>query len=345
MKTKLRTADIAQKAGVSPATVSRVIHHRNLVKQETIAQVEKAMAELGYELKQPAESLEKDVGVILVNCPQGTNPFYEEIITGAIASASSHGYRVLLDYGPVNTGTIADFIRLIRKVGAAGVILLGLLSEELLDTLSKEVPFIQCCEYNKDTHYPYVSINDYAAAQTAVNFLIGAGRNKIAFLNGPRQYKYAQERLDGFRDAMAQASLFVPSGWIVNVPRIDYNMAYTLTVQLLSAEEKPNAIFAASDVLAAAAINAARKHHIRIPEDIMVVGFDNISICQMVRPTITTINQPKEQMGFTACELLAESIENSGLPPRSTLLPTELIIRESATAAGPDLFSGNHFRK
>lgn len=345
MAQKLRTADIARKAGVSPATVSRVINHRNLVKQETIDQVEKAMAELGCALKQPAENLETDQGVILVNCPQGTNPFYEEIITGAISSASSHGYRVLLDYEPVNSGTIADFIRLIRKIRAAGVILLGLLSKDLLDTLAKEVPFIQCCEYNKETDYPYVSINDYAAAQSAVSFLIGAGRNKIAFLNGPRNYKYSRERLDGFRDAMAQASLFVPASWILNVPRIDYNMAYTLTTQLFTSAERPNAIFAASDVLAAAAINAARKHHIHVPEDVMVVGFDNIFICQMVRPTITTINQPKEQMGFTACELLAESIEANGLPPRSTLLPTELIIRESAVAANPDLFSGGNFRR
>lgn len=335
MGSKLRTADIARKAGVSPATVSRVINHRNLVKPETIEIVEKAMSDLGFTLPQPVGNTPKEKGVILVNCPQGTNPFYEEIVHGAITSAASHGYHVLLNYDTLNTGSLDDFIELIRTIHASGVILMNYLSQELLDKLSQEVPFIQCCEYNKDTTYPYVSIDDYAAAQSAVNFLIRAGRNKIAFLNGPKYFKYAKDRLRGFKDAMDTAELFVPSSWIIHVPKIDYSMAYTLVSQLFTSDPKPNAIFASSDVLAAAAINAAKKYHIRVPDDVMVVGFDNVFICRIVSPTITSINQPKEQLGFTSCELLIESLENNGIPPRSALLSTEMIIRESAIAAGP----------
>lgn len=334
MGQKPRTSDIAKKANVSPATVSRVINHRNLVKPETIEIVEKAMAELGYTPRHPASVPTRERGIILANCPQGENPFYSDVISGIMSSASSHGYQVLLNYDTLDTGSITDFIQLIRRIHAEGVILLNRLSERLLDALAQEVPFIQCCEYNEDANYPYVCIDDYAAAQSAIHFLIGAGRNRIAFLNGPRRYHYSHDRLDGFRDAMAQASLFVPANWIVNVPKIDYDMAYTVVSQLFVPEIKPNAIFASSDILAAAAINAAQKHHIHVPEDIMVVGFDNIFICQIMHPTITTISQPREQMGFTAAELLIEQIRNPKMSPRSTRLSTELIIRESAVAAG-----------
>lgn len=327
---KLRTADIAKKAGVSPATVSRVINHRELVRPETIKIVEKAMAELGYVPKYPIPESEPEKGIILVNCPQGSNPFYEEVIQGIISSATSRGYHVLLNYDGLYAGNIDDFLQLIRDIHASGIILLASHSKLLLDRIAPEVPLIQCCEYSPDSEYPFVSIDDFDAAQSAVNFLIQAGRNKIAFLNGPRYYRYARDRLRGFQEAMRMADLFVPSSWIVHVPKIDYDMAYTMVSQLFIQEEKPNAIFAVSDVLAAAAINAARKHGFRVPDDIMVVGFDNIPLCQMMRPTITTVSQPKEQMGFTASELLIESIHQGGLLPRSVTLSTELIVRESA---------------
>lgn len=323
------TAEIAKKAGVSPATVSRVIHHRELVRSGTVLLVEEAMKKLGVKIPTPPEKKMNQKEVILVNCPAGTNPFYEDVISGVITSANAHGYYTILNYSPINRGTIEDFLQLIKKVHASGVITLGLLSTEILDAVAQEVPLVQCCEYNKNANYPYVSIDDVAAAKKATKYLIGCGRNKIAFLNGPRQYKYAQDRLIGFRQAMNEAKLFVPNSWIIHVPEINYDMAYTIVSQLLTISERPNAIFAASDVLAAAVINAARNHQTLIPEDLMVVGFDNIDYCQITRPTITSVNQPKSQMGFTACEILVENIINSGLSQRTMILSTEMIIRES----------------
>ena len=129
---------------------------------------------------------------------------------------------------------------------------------------------------------------------------------------------------------MADANLSIPSSWIIQVPEINYDMAYTAVSQLLSTSEKPNAFFAASDVLAAAIINAAHRYKLHIPEDIMVVGFDNIMISTIVRPAITTINQPKFQLGYTACEMLVERIHNPNSKPRSMTLGTELIVRDSA---------------
>ena len=326
---KIRTSDIAKLAGVSPATISRVLNHRELVKPETVFIVERALQELGLSLPSPISEKKNRKEVILVNCPQGTNPFYEEVISGVITSANAHGFYTLLNYSPLNRGTIEDFLELIHKIKASGVITMSLLSTELLKTITKEVPLVQCCEYNKDSDCPYVSVDDFSAAENAVRYLISCGRNKIAILNGPSQYKYAKERLAGFQRAMEAAQLFVPSSWIVNVPEISYTMAYSIVTQLLASENRPNAIFAASDVLAAAIINAAKHYRIRIPHDLMVIGFDNIDLCQITRPTITSFNQPKQQLGFTACEILVENILSSGLSSHSMILSTELIIRES----------------
>lgn len=329
---KYRIHDIAEKAGVSPATVSRVINHRNLVNRGTIDKVESVMKQLGYNPGSPIiEKNSKDV--ILVNCPQGINPFYEEIIRGAITSASAHGFYIILNYDPINKNTINNFLDLIKKINASGVILLSYLSVELLESIYSICPLVQCCEYNNDSPLPHVSIDDYSAAKNVVQFLVSAGRNKIAILNGPTtDFKYARERLRGFLDGMRENNLTVPSSWIAEVPQINFDMAYTIISQMLTSNPLPNAIFAASDVLAAAIINAAGKRKLNIPGDLMVIGFDNLDICRMVHPAITTVNQPKIQMGYTACEILIECITGKGTQPRSMLLSTELIIRESAVS-------------
>ena len=328
---KITVQDIAKEAGVSPATVSRVINHRELVNEETLDIVESAMRKLGYYAAAPSTSQKSKKKILLLNCPQGSNPFYEEVLSGAIASANSHDYYLVLNYDSAATRSFEEFQGLIRGVNASGVILLNQMPEPMLSRINNLTPVVQCCEYNPESALPYVSIDDFSAAQQATNYLIAAGRNKIAFLNGPQKYKYAKERLRGYRYAMEAASLSIPPSWNIQIPEINYDMAYTVVSQLLSSEQRPNAFFAASDVLATAIINAARRYHLRVPEDIMVIGFDNISICQMVRPSITTVNQPKFQLGYTACEILIELISNPGSQPKSMMLATELIVRESTS--------------
>ena len=330
-KDKIRTSDIARLAGVSPATVSRVINHRELVKRDTINAVLNAMKQLGIELPNLEAYNQNDKRIILVNCPTGTNPFYEEVLEGAASSTTAHGYDLILNYDILNQGSLDNFISLVKKINVSGIILLSTLDSDLLDKLNSVVPVVQCCEFNKESDLPFVSIDDFEAARGAVRYLTSAGRNKIAFINGPMSYKYAKERLEGFRTAMDEANLSVPSSWILHVPQINYDMAYTLVLQLLRSDPRPNAVFAASDVLAAAVVNAARKSGLKVPDDLMAIGFDNIPLCQMVRPTLTSINQPKFRLGYTACEILIETVQGIHPVPRSTLLPTELIIRESTT--------------
>lgn len=162
-----------------------------------------------------------------------------------------------------------------------------------------------------------------------MEYLISRGRNKIALINGSASYRYSRERREGFYEAMEEAGLTVPGSWTVDLPEINYEMAYAAVCQILNAEPIPNAFFCVSDTLAAAVLKAARHYHYRVPQDIMVVGFDNTGISRMCSPSITTVSQPVFQEGFTSCELLLKMVENPEAEVNSILLETELIVRET----------------
>ena len=199
-----------------------------------------------------------------------------------------------------------------------------------METLDRYAPVVQCCEYNNKSHIPYVSIDDFNAARSVTNYLLSSGRRKIAFINGPLTFNYAQERLRGFETALVKHKVTVPQNWRISLPDISYDIGYSSICQLLSSSNRPNAIFASSDVFAISALRAARRFGLRVPQDLSIIGFDNIDIAAMVSPAISTINQPCFQIGFTACETLAERINNPDSIPRSILLDAELVLRESS---------------
>ncbi len=328
-KEKITISDIAGKSGVSPATVSRVLNHRDLVKLETIQQVERAMAELGYLSESGSKGIPEPEPLIIMNVPGLDNVFYLKILAGARVSATAHGYQLLINDAPINSSSIHSFTELLRQVHASGVILLNHVPEEQLNLIHAVCPLVQCCEYNADSDYPYVSIDDYESAKMATEYLISSNCNKIALINGPRTFKYAVNRQAGFLDALRQADITIPQDWIVQLPDVNYQMAYSAVCRLLNSDVRPNAFFVISDIFAAAVIRAAKRFNLNVPQDILVVGFDNIDFSMMTNPTITTVNQPSFQIGYSAAELLMESIEHPDIPPKSLTLDTELIIRES----------------
>ena len=337
--TKYRTNDIAKKAGLSPATVSRAINHPELVKEATRAQIRKVMADMGYKVDeifaaaQAGAQARNAAGaaqqVLLINVPPGANPFYEKVIEGAFSSASNHGFQIMLNYTELNAATIDAFVGLIKTSQIRGVITLAQLPVEILNAIESTVPLVQCCEFNEDSPLPYVSIDDFAAAENAVRYLLSAGRRRIALMNGPRGFKYSRLRLSGFKHALKGAGIEIPPQWIVHVPGIDYQMAQAQAARLFSGNPIPDAVFASSDVLAAAVINFAIEKGLSVPQDVMIIGFDNILLCKIVRPNLTTVRQPKHELGFTASEMLIERIKGRPLTNTQVILPTELIVRRS----------------
>lgn len=329
MPKKATVQEIAKFAGVSSSTVSRVINHRELVKSQTIKAVEDAMKALGVEVNKSSDNAPYSRNIIVLNVQDIKNTFYQQIMDGANISAKSHGYDLIITQSSLKKERIPDFIKMLKSINASGVILLSWLPLQSLNAIANEFPLVQCSEYNNESSLPYVSINNYESAKLATEYLIASGRNKIAFVNGPLSYQYAVERRRGYMDAMNNSALTVRPDWCIQLPKVDFDMAYTSIRKLLEAKILPNAIFAVSDILAAAAVKAVTQSGLQVPEDISVVGFDNTPISIMTSPSITTVSQPAYQLGFCACDMVHDIVSNAYLDSRAIMLNTEFIIRES----------------
>lgn len=331
-KRKIRIQDIAATAGVSNATVSRVLNNHSVVNAETYRKVVDAMNTLGYSHTLNVRSPnDKDTSpdLIILSLPTISNPFYNEITIGAQNAAQRFGYRVLISNTALDSDGLNQLISLIKSNRVAGVITLNSMTSMELERLCAITNVVQCCEFCEGYDVPYVSIDDYQATRTALNHLYSHGRKDIAFINGPLGYKYARHRQNSYVDFMREHHLPIREDRIIQLSSVDFSIGVASITQLLSQSSPPDAIFAISDVLAGAAIKVAKKYGLRVPQDLMVIGFDNIDISSMCDPTITTINQPKSQMGYMACELLIEKISNPDVPVKQILLDTELIVRES----------------
>jgi len=322
-------AEIAADAGVSLATVSRVINRKDGIRGSTSSRVIASMNRLGYSLPEELKNSSSGNGLILFNIPSLNNPFYEEIIMGAKSSAARYGYHLLINKEHINRNTIQGIIDLVRRTRAAGIITANQVPTGVLQKLSRCTTVVQCCEFNQSVDLPYVTIDDASAAEDVIDYLFSAGKRRIALINGPEPYKYARCRLIGYESAFKKAGVPIDQGLMVQLPSLSYDLAVSACMQLLNSGNPPDSFFTCSDIYAAAAVRASHLSGYRVPQDIMVTGFDNVQLSAMVIPSITTVNQPKVQLGAMACELLMEKIADPESPNRKVVLKTELIIRES----------------
>ncbi len=330
-RNKTTITEIARAAGISPATVSRALNHPELVNAKTAELIRSTIESLNYTPKSGASDSRQNK-LIMINVAEISNLFYEQIISGIVSSAQFHNYHVIISQDQLDSpGEMEYLISQIRTYGIDGLILCAPLKEEQYRQLSRYVPLVQCCEYNSE-HYPYVGIDDQKSTFMAMEYIHSLGKARTAFINGPLTYTYAVKRQNAFLDFLARSGLPAFPGQITNLPRINYDMAYASIRQMLASSSRPDSIFAASDVFAVAAVKAADYYGIRVPDDLVVVGFDNVLLSTISTPSITTVSQPRFQMGYTAGELLYESIASAKQePPKHIILDTELIIRDSSS--------------
>ena len=330
---KITVSDIAAAAGVSPATVSRVLNRQGIVKDETSRRVMEAVKRLGYPFKEPPlpPSVSPPGELIVMTLPSLSNPFYDAIIKGARTSIMRHGHSLLVHEGHINQGTIEPFLKMIRQNKIAGLITLNHIDTLFLKKLANAIPLVQCCEYNEGLELPYVSIDDVSAARYAVEHLIAQKCRRIAFINAPLRYKYARHRLEGYLQALKEAGLPIVNDYIVQLPEIDSDLAASAALQLLSLPSPPDGIFVISDVYGAAVLRACHLSGCKVPDQVAVVGFDNLEMAKILIPSLTSVNQPKTQLGFMAAEALIEKLADKHVPNKKILLETELIVRESSS--------------
>ncbi|GHV85973.1 DNA-binding transcriptional regulator CytR [Spirochaetia bacterium] len=330
MKEDINYQEIAEKTGVSISTISRILTGSARVAEATSARVFEFFEKNNYDITFLRSKKARSGGIIIFNVPSMINPFYSPICGGARAAAQTYGYNLLINEEHITGNTIDNLINLIKRTRAAGLIITNSVPALLLKKLAAAVPLVQCCEYDETIPLPYVSIDDIAASKIIMDYLFAHGKKNIVLMNGPIRYKYARHRLQGYQEALARAGIPADPSLVFQLPEVSYDMAVSEATRFLRRGGRPDAFFCVSDVYAAAVVKAGKRLGFSIPGDFIVVGFDNVEIASMTHPALTTINQPKHQLGVSSCELLVERINNPQAPVRSILLETELIVRESS---------------
>ena len=321
---------IAQLAGVSVATVSRVLNNSDTVKAKNRERVLQAIQESNYQPNLLARQLRTARSyMILVMVSNIANPFCAEVVKGIEEAAEKNGYRILLCNSGSDIERSKSGLRLLTGKMVDGIITMDAFTRlPELTTVIGDAPWVQCAEYADAGDVSCVGIDDVKAAEHAVGYLAALGRRHIALINHDLNYKYARLREQGYKNVLARESLaYQPVEYASDLSAAAGKAAMK---KLLAMNPRPDAVFAVSDALAAGALRAVEQAGLRVPQDIAVVGFDGTELAEMVSPQLTTVEQPSREIGAHAVALLLNKIENPDARPERTMLDWRFISRASA---------------
>lgn len=324
--------DVSKAAGVSVATVSRVLNAKGPVSAGVAARVREAVERLQYVPNVSARNLRRNESrVIIILAPNITNPYYAHIIGGIGEAAHQRGYSSFLCNTQGERAREEAALGMLTRHQADGAILLA--TEQGSDWLrpyAERFALVQCSEYDPQVNIPHVCIDNYSAARQVMTYLLSLNHLRIGIVGSVNRYISTVLRLKGYRDALAEAGIPVKEEYIGRATA-DYSFKSGCDVarSLLSQERRPTALFCISDILALGAILSAREMGFRVPEDVTVVGFDDVEQTTMFHPYVTTVAQPCHDLGFKAVEMLEDRLHHRE-PPREVLLPHRLMVRESS---------------
>jgi len=328
--------DVAERAGVSAMTVSRVLNEATRVRPETRERVKAAIAELNYTPNISARSLAKARSFFIGLLYSNPNPGYvSELLIGMLNRCRQAGYHLVIE----NCGaTEEEWARRIESVLDAsnfdGIIAappVGDFAEVRAAVEAAGLPFVRIAPETGEGSVPYVVTDDYQASVNMTRHLLDLGHERIGFIKGPTDHGASGQRERGFRDAMKAANCSVNEDWVVQ-GRFTYRSALPAAETLLGCGSRPTAVFASNDDMAAGVIAVARKYSLEVPDDLSVVGFDDTHTATTVWPQLTTIRQPISEMAGAAVDLLSEAFraEEEPGPVSMIQIPSELIVRGSS---------------
>jgi LacI family transcriptional regulator, galactose operon repressor len=326
--------DVAQEAGVSYATVSRVINNKGYIKPETRERVMRAVTRLGYVVNQQARSLARGrsqvVGLLVPSVDTG---YIGEIIRGIDEEVAAASYDLMLYTAHRRKTRESAYVATLAQ-GLADGLLLVLPRDPgaYLETLRRRgFPCVLIDHQGLDDSGPVVGATNRKGAYDATRYLIELGHRRIGFITGALDLGCATERLAGYHAALAEHGLPADPA-LVREGDFMQPTGFRCACELLKLAQPPTAIFASNDIMAFGVMEAARVNGLRIPEDISIVGFDDIPQASHVHPPLTTVRQPLEHMGHTATRMLLRLIDNPRQIVERVDLPTELIVRQSCQA-------------
>ena len=328
---KVTIIDVAAEANVSYGTVSRVINHDVHVKQETRDRVLQTMVRLGYVANRQARSLAggrtNNIGVLIPDLGTG---YIGEIIRGIDAELGLSDLDLILYTTHRTASKEANYVANLATGMVDGLILvLPRSPADFIGILTKQnFPFILIDHQGIGPDCPAVGAANWQGGFTATEYLIKLGHQRIGFITGWMDLGCALDRLDGYRSALR-------TNHIPDAPELIYEGTFfqldgfTGASILLDLPNPPTAIFASNDVMAMGVMDAIRHRGLRVPDDVSVIGFDDIPQASLIRPALTTVRQPLEKMGRVATQMLLELLNKSQKKIGRIELPTELIIRDS----------------
>lgn len=322
--------DVAREAKVSIATVSRVLNNSAVVTDETKQRVLEAIKKTGYKPNALARSLKiqktHTIGLIV---PDISSTFYPEVVRGIEDIAAMYNYNIFLCNTDQKEEKEIKYIEILGEKQVDGIIFMGdTVRDSVLEIFNNfGTPIVLSGTQDREQKYPSVIIDNKRAAYDAVKYLISLGHKKIAMISGPMHDPIRGAlRIEGYSQALKESGIKNDPDLVVEGDFKTRN-AYLAMLKLL--EHKIDAVFAASDDMAAAAINAIFDSGLKVPDDIHVVGFDNTYISTMFRPTITTIQQPAYDIGAVSMRLLTKLLSKEPIDEMHVILPHQLIVRES----------------
>ena len=324
---------VAAAAGVSVATVSRAFDKPNVLAEGTLRRVRKVIAELRYTPNAQALMLRTSrTRLVIALVPDIANPFFSEVIRGIEKVANAQRYSVLLGDTQYDAGREDRYFDMLSRRQADGLItLVPHLPRNLADLYA---PIVSACEYVRDSSVTTVYVDNLRGSQQAVEHLIELGHRHIAYISGPATSAICQDRAAGYRLALKVARLPVYPQ-LVRVGDFSVESGIRATKELLRSRCTFTAIACGNDEMAIGAMRALEEAGRSIPEDTSVVGFDDISFARYTKPALTTIAQPKLELGMKAMTCLAGLLADPSRAKQRHILRTELVVRNS-TARAPD---------
>jgi LacI family transcriptional regulator len=322
---------IAERAGVSIGTVSHVINGSATVRERLRERVLEAIRSLGYQPSQLARGLRRNqTSMLVMMIPDITNPYFPAVVRGVEDVAYKSALRLVLCNTDNDPRKEISYLNEMRAYKPAGWLIIPSVDSDIAAHFHAGVgPPVVCVDRQaRGWRGDVVLVANEEGAYQATRHLLRMGHRHLAVITGPLHLTNAVERLEGFKRALKEADLHLEPDYMQEA-RFERNSGYQAAIRLLRMLPRPTGIFAGNDLMALGVFLATRELGLHCPEDISIVGFDNLDFAEFTAPALTTVHQPGYQLGTAAARLLVERIHGSKQPVKKVVLSTELKMRNS----------------
>ncbi|HUK26473.1 MAG TPA: LacI family DNA-binding transcriptional regulator [Terriglobales bacterium] len=325
--------DVARLAGASVSTISAALNNSDYVSAEMRGRIEQAIKDLKYRPNDLARSLRlKKTHTIAIVVPDLSNNFYLDLVRGAKDYSASASYTMLIGDSRESWEEERSYLDLFHRRRVDGLVRIPAMNSPRgrLEAVMGDVPVVYADRLPpiRDPQTPRVGVDNLRAADSAMRYLVSLGHRRIAIIIGDPSSGTSSERLAGYMQALKNAKI-APDESLIRSGHNDLESGHSQTMQLLTGKNRPTAIFCTNNLMALGAFSAIQEMELRCPEEISLLGFDDFYWATLLRPKLTVVSQPAREIGITAARMLIDQIEGGPAAPSPTLLPTNLIVRDS----------------